>query len=348
VDEFPAVSSTDVALVLETLADQKTTVLFHAEMIPPIADSVGDDVLHSLPPLDPKGPLNSYATFLASRPPSFETYAVEQVLSLAHLAPSLPLHIVHLSAVEAIPLLRAARLSGIQITAETCFHYLSLAAEDVPTGDTRHKCCPPIRSASNRDGLWAELSAADSVLQTIVSDHSPCTPELKLLPDHIGGGSVDAAAADEAAKGDFFASWGGISSVGLGLPILWTAAHQQAPECEHVDGYVHVRRPALGIVDVVRLCCVNTARQVGLQHRKGALRAGMDADVCVFDDEGSFVVEKAEMLFRNKVTPYQGRRLRGVVRETYLRGMSIYERETGFGGKTQKPIGALLLEKRTV
>lgn len=346
-DEFPAVSATDVALVLETLADQKTTVLFHAEMIPPIADSVGDDVLHSLAPLQPKGPLNSYATFLASRPPSFETYAIEQVLSLAHLAPSLPLHIVHLSAIEAIPLLRAARLSGIQITAETCFHYLSLAAEDVPTGDTRHKCCPPIRSASNRDGLWAELSAPDSVLQTIVSDHSPCTPELKLLPDDIGGGATDAA-ADEAAKGDFFASWGGISSVGLGLPILWTAAHQQARECEHGDGFVHVQKPALGIVDVVRLCCVNTARQVGLQDRKGALREGMDADVCVFDDEGDFVVERAEMLFRNKVTPYQGRRLRGVVRETYLRGRSIYERERGFGGEMQKPVGTLLLEKRTV
>jgi allantoinase len=347
VDEFPAVSATDVALVLKTLADQKTTVLFHAEMIPPIADSVGDDVLHSLAPLQPKGPLNSYATFLASRPPSFETYAIEQVLSLAHLAPSLPLHIVHLSAIEAIPLLRAARLSGIQITAETCFHYLSLAAEDVPTGDTRHKCCPPIRSASNRDGLWAELSAPDSVLQTIVSDHSPCTPELKLLPDDIGGGATDAA-ADEAAKGDFFASWGGISSVGLGLPILWTAAHQQARECEHGDGFVHVQKPALGIVDVVRLCCVNTARQVGLQDRKGALREGMDADVCVFDDEGGFVVERAEMLFRNKVTPYQGRRLRGVVRETYLRGRSIYERERGFGGEMQKPVGTLLLEKRTV
>lgn len=348
VDEFPAVSASDIALVFKTLAEEKTTVLFHAEMIPPITDSVGDDVQASLPPLAPHGALDSYQTFLESRPPAFETYAVEEVLSLAHIAPSLPLHIVHLSAIEAIPLLRAARQAGVQITAETCFHYLSLAAEDVETGDTRHKCCPPIRGATNRDGLWAELNEKDSVIQTIVSDHSPCTPELKLLPGHIDGALPDGDKEDEAEKGDFFSSWGGISSVGLGLPILWTAAHTQSPSHDHPDGYVHVQKPALSILDVVRLCCVNTAKQVGLQHRKGALKEGMDADICVFDDEGSFVVEKTEMLFRNKVTPYQGKRLRGVVRETYLRGMSVYERETGFGGKTQKPTGTLLLERRTV
>lgn len=340
VDEFPAVSSKDVALVLETLADQATTVLFHAEMVPPITDSTGDDVQASLPPAQPHGALDSYSTFLASRPPAFETHAIEEVLSLAHLAPSLPLHIVHLSAIEAIPLLRAARKSGIKITAETCFHYLSLAAEDVEAGDTRHKCCPPIRGSANRAGLWAELNEPDSVIQTIVSDHSPCTPELKLLPSHIAGSEPDTSGpADEAEKGDFLASWGGISSVGLGLPILWTSAHSQTSPS---------LAPALSILDVVRLCCVNTARQVGLQQRKGALRAGMDADVCVFDDEGSFVVERAEMLFRNKVTPYQGKRLRGVVRETYLRGVSVYEREAGFAGKREKPMGALLLEKRTM
>ncbi|KFY03356.1 hypothetical protein O988_01537 [Pseudogymnoascus sp. VKM F-3808] len=335
VEEFPAVSSKDVALVLKTLATQPTTVLFHAEMIPPITDSVGDDVQASEPPAHPHGPLDAYSSFLASRPPAFETYAIEEVISLAHLAPSLPLHIVHLSAIQAIPLLREARNKGIKITAETCFHYLSLASEDVATGDTRHKCCPPIREASNRDGLWAELNEPNSVIQTIVSDHSPCTPELKLLPDHLS--VAEAGAADDGkAKGDFFASWGGISSVGLGLPILWTSAHTQtAPQ-----------KPALSIIDVVRLCCVNTTKQVGLEHLKGALKEGLDADICVFDDEGSFVVEKTDMLFRNKVTPYQGKRLKGVVRETYLRGTKIYGREEGVVGKSQKPSGELLLEKR--
>lgn len=154
------------------LADEPTTLMFHAEMIPPIADSVGDDVQWSVPPLAPIGPLNEYSTFLASRPPSFETYAISEILSLAHLAPNLPMHIVHLSALEAIPLLREARAAGINITAETCFHYLTLAAEAVKNGDTRHKCCPPIRDQSNQDALWSELLRTDdSVIKTVVSDH---------------------------------------------------------------------------------------------------------------------------------------------------------------------------------
>lgn len=341
---------------MTTLADTPTTLMFHAEMIPPITDSVGDAVQISLPPASPAGPLTSYSTFLASRPPSFETYAIDEVISLAHLAPKLPLHIVHLSAVEAIPILRKAREDGIKITAETCFHYLALAAEDVTEGDTRHKCCPPIRSSLNRDGLWAELSNSNSVIQTVVSDHSPCTPELKLLPEHLrhrcgsalqrgkvkdACGLVDKE-ADEKKRGDFFASWGGISSVGLGLPILWTevTARSSSP-----GNY------SIGILDVVRLCALNTAKQVGLSHKKGALRPGMDADVCVFDDEGTFIVGREQMLFRNKVSPYQGHEMKGIVKETWLRGVKVFERGAANGGfikKADMPRGKLLLEKRKV
>src|ERR1700733_8255851 len=173
---------------MTTLADTPTILMFHAEMIPPEAGSTAGDVQASLPPTSPTGPLSSYSTFLASRPPAFETHAIQEMISLAHLAPNLPLHIVHLSAVEAIPLLRKAREDGIKITAETCFHYLTLAAEEVAEGDTRHKCCPPIRSSLNRDGLWSELSNENSVIQTVVSDHSPCTPDPKLPPEHLGRG----------------------------------------------------------------------------------------------------------------------------------------------------------------
>ena len=334
---------------MTTLSKQPTTLMFHAEMIPPITDSVGDDVQVSLPPMAPTGPLTSYSTFLSSRPPAFETYAIEEVLSLAHHAPNLPLHIVHLSAIEAIPLLRKAREDGIKITAETCFHYLALAAEDVSNGDTRHKCCPPIRSSLNRDGLWAELANETSVIQTVVSDHSPCTPELKLLPEHLSHGCGAAAGhgkgvngdvlseAEAKERGDFFASWGGISSVGLGLPILWTEATSRASS-------------SIDILDVVRLCALNTAKQVGLSHKKGALRPGMDADVCVFDDEGTFVVGREQMLFRNKVSPYQGREMRGVVKETWVRGSKVFERGAQNGGFVGKggAAGKLLLEKRTV
>jgi allantoinase len=341
---------------MKTLAKTSTTLMFHAEMIPPITDSVGDDVQVSLPPLAPTGSLDSYKTFLDSRPPAFETYAIEEVLSLAHLAPELQLHIVHLSAIEAIPILREARERGVKITAETCFHYLALASEEVADGDTRHKCCPPIRTSVNRDGLWEELANSNSVIQTVVSDHSPCTPELKLLPDDlsmacgvghshgkeiktVNGGLLSKDEADEKERGDFFASWGGISSVGLGLPILWTEATARTS------------KSPISILDVVRLCAVNTSKQVGLSHKKGALRPGMDADICVFDDEAEFVVGREQMLFRNKVSPYQGRTLRGVVKQTWVRGQQVFERDGangGFVGKGGLPVGKLLLEERVV
>ncbi|RMZ89743.1 hypothetical protein DV736_g3037, partial [Chaetothyriales sp. CBS 134916] len=343
VDEFPAVSSQDIAQVFAELADEPTTVMFHAEMIPPVADSVGDVVQTSQPPLAPHGSLDEYRTFLESRPPSFETYAVDEILCLAHIAPKLPLHIVHLSAMEAIPILRRARAQGINITAETCPHYLSLAAEHIVHGDTRHKCCPPIRSQSNQDALWAELGQheRDGVIKTVVSDHSPCTPDLKLLPSHVPG-HVDAPKGRRDEVGNFFSAWGGISSVGMGLPILWTEMHRRGlTKARHDDA----------IRDVVQWCCANTASQVGLDKQKGYLAVGFDADICVFDDESEWVVEKNVMLWRNKCSPYQGRTLKGVVRETWLRGRRVFVRDSpgdGFtiDGKEGKPGGMLLLEPR--
>jgi allantoinase len=341
--------------------------MFHAEMIPPIADSVGDDIQRSNPPMAPKGPLTSYDTFLQSRPPSFETCAVAEILSLAHLAPDLQLHIVHLSAIEAIPMLREARAQGVKITAETCFHYLALAAEAIQEGDTRHKCCPPIRSRSNQDGLWAELlqDQADGVIQTVVSDHSPCTPDIKLLPAHLAPKkdskrktrhekdcesceSSEGEMEHAEEKGDFFGAWGGISSVGLGLPILWTEATKRDKD--------------FNIEEIVRWCCKNTAKQVGLDKSKGDLSVGFDADIVVFDDTAEFLVslviprekspmltkmqvEPSTMLFRNKVSPYQNKTLKGVVRETWLRGQRIFSKTDGFVEKSG-PSGKLLLEPR--
>ncbi|KAI8181299.1 hypothetical protein K4K51_001854 [Colletotrichum sp. SAR 10_75] len=379
VDEFPAVSSSDVALAMKTLNGTPTTLMFHAEMIPPIADSVGDAVQQSEPPAAPTGELTSYNTFLESRPPSFETYAVDEILSLAHLAPDLHLHIVHLSATQAIPLLRAARKSGINITAETCFHYLGFASEDIEDGDTRHKCCPPIRERSNRDGLWEELVAPDSCIRTIVSDHSPCTPQLKLLPASlepttvtsgqdspplnihhsdsgidmtIPGESVDkiiaeklveeqaVATADASARGDFFAAWGGISSVGLGLPIVHSAA--QARIREGGEG------AAPGIVDIVRLCARETAAQVGLGHRKGALKIGMDADVCVFDDADVWTLRSGDMRWKNKCSPWEGKEFTGRVLETWVRGRKVWEFGGANGGFVEgKPVGEAIVERRT-
>lgn len=344
---------------MKTLNGTPTTLMFHAEMIPPIADSVGDAVQASEPPAAPHGDLTTYQTFLESRPPVFETCAIDEIVSLAPLAPALHLHIVHLSATQAIPILKAARRAGVNITAETCFHYLGLAAEEVAQGDCRYKCCPPIREQLNQDGLWDELQAGpDSVIRTVVSDHSPCTPELKLLPAHLQAAvepaamhhvdsgvdmTADADAAkearQEASQGDFFAAWGGISSVGLGLPILHSASARRA----------EASRPAPGILDIVRLCCAATARQVGLAHRKGALRVGMDADVCVFDEAEAWVLQSHGMHWKNRCSPWEGKRFRGRVKETWLRGRKVYEHggaNLGFVGG--KPAGEAIVERRTV
>ncbi|KAK3385040.1 allantoinase-like protein [Podospora didyma] len=359
VDEFPAVSSTDISLAMTTLKDTPTTLMFHAEMIPPITDSVGDSVQQSLPPLAPRGELASYSTFLESRPPAFETYAVEEILSLAELAPQLHLHIVHLSAIECLPILKKARQSGINITAETCFHYLGLASDGIEDGDTRHKCCPPIRSQTNQDRLWAELNAEDSCIKTIVSDHSPCTPELKLLPSHLqvqedsyqmamrhSDSGIDMTLPEEEKKlaprtqgqGDFFAAWGGVSSVGLGLPILYTAAVERAARGDSTPS----------IVDIVRMCSQATAKQVGLSHCKGALRVGMDADICVFDDEDEWTLRSCDMRWKNKCSPWEGRSFKGRVQETWLRGRKVFQ----LGGVNAglvggKPEGKAIVEKRT-
>ncbi|KAI9923443.1 hypothetical protein MW887_009324 [Aspergillus wentii] len=325
VDEFPAVSTEDIKKAMAELADEPTTLMFHAEKEP-----------HE-EPLSPTGPVDDYFAYLESRPSTYETNAVAEVLSLAHLAPQLALHIVHLSAMEAIPMLREARAQGVHITAETCFHYLSLAAEQIRNGDTRYKCSPPIRSQANQDALWAELTRYpdDGVIQTVVSDHSPCTPDLKLLPPHIPP-HTDAP----SHNGSFLTAWGGVSSVGMGLPILWTEFSRRhnltfAPEGESTKRALR---------DIVRLCCMNTAAQVGLEKQKGDLAVGMDADICVFDDTAEWVVEQSTMLFRNKISPYQGQKLRGVVRETWLRGERIFTRAAGFSD--ERPSGKLLLEKR--
>ncbi|KAL1843600.1 hypothetical protein VTJ49DRAFT_883 [Mycothermus thermophilus] len=386
VDEFPAVSPKDVALAMTTLKDAPTTLMFHAEMLPSMANSVDDEAQRTEPLLQPTGAPNSYSTFLDSRPPALETCAVTEILSMAKLAPQLHLHIVHLSATECIPLLRKARQDGIRITAETCFHYLGLAADDIPDGDTRHKCCPPIRSQTNQDRLWEEVCNVEGCITTIVSDHSPCTPELKLLPPHLQSvhqhgrrpdlarldsgigvatpvneeevaikddnnddavdflkpdpvdGTAANGAAPEKSSGDFLAAWGGISSVGLGLPILHTAASARAARGD----------AAPTIVDMVRMCSQATAQQVGMAHRKGGLRAGLDADVCVFDDTDVWTLQQADMRWKNRCSPWEGHTFRGRVHETWVRGRKVFQlggENDGFVGG--RPVGEAIVERRT-
>jgi allantoinase len=236
-----------------------------------------------------------YAGFLASRPPEAEESAIARLVSAAgrHGA---RVHILHLASAGALPLIAAARAGGVAVSAETCPHYLTFSAEEVPDGATEFKCCPPIRDSAHRDGLWAGL--ASGLIDVVVSDHSPCPPALK-----------------QRESGDFGAAWGGISSLQLGLPAVWTQA----------------RRRGHGLADVVRWMAAGPAALAGVPG-KGALAPGCDADLVAFDDEASFTVEEARLRHRHPVTPYAGQTLTGVVRRTWLRG-----RETG-----EAPAGRLL------
>jgi allantoinase len=227
-----------------------------------------------------------YADFLASRPPEAESRAVALALDAAERAGA-EVHVLHLSSAGALPLLDRARARGVRATAETCPHYLTLLAEDVPDGATEYKCCPPIRDAANQDALWAALAAG--TVHCVVSDHSPCTPSLK-HPD----------------TGDFAAAWGGIASVQLGLPVVWTEA----------------RRRGYPLADVVRWMAQHPAELVGMR-RKGRIAVGCDADLVVFAPDEPFVVDPAQLRHRHPVTPYAGRRLFGVVHETWLRGVPV-------------------------
>jgi allantoinase len=240
-------------------------------------------VVHAEDPghLRPAPASRAYPDFLASRPPSAEVAAVRAALAVARRTGA-RLHILHLSAADAVPLLAEARAQGLRVTAETCPHYLALDAEEVPEGGTQFKCCPPIRGRANRDALWTAL--ADGALDCVVSDHSPCPAALK-------------------GSGDFAAAWGGIASLQLGLPVVWTEARGR--------GY--------GLADVVRWMARTPADLVGLAG-KGRLAAGADADLVAFDADAAFTVDPHRLHHRHPVTPYAGRELVGVVRGTWLRG----------------------------
>ncbi|WP_433534256.1 allantoinase AllB [Micromonospora sp. CA-249363] len=231
-------------------------------------------------------PSRHYADFVASRPPNAETEAIARVLDAARRAGA-RVHILHLSSADALPLIAAARGAGVRVTVETCPHYLCLTAEEVPDGATEYKCCPPIRDRANQDRLWAGLVAG--VIDCVVSDHSPSTPTLKRPP-----------------SGDFAAAWGGISSLQIGLPAVWTGA----------------RRRGYRLLDVVRWMAQRPAEIAGL-GTKGRIAAGFDADLVAFAPDEPFVVDPTALRHRHPVTPYAGRTLHGVVRGVWLRGRQV-------------------------
>ncbi len=301
VDEFPNVTEEDLRIALPELSRLEAILIVHAEVPGPISRT-GIPACHSsseatavesgVRPLSPDEAVchtNRYETFLASRPRAAENEAVELMVKLAREFGT-RVHIVHHSSADALPMLRAAKAAGLKLTAETCPHYLAFAAEDIPDGATEFKCCPPIRERENGEQLWAALR--DGTLDMIVSDHSPCPPDLKLRE-----------------SGDFLAAWGGISSLQLRLPIVWTEAQRR----RHT------------IIDLVRWLCAAPAALVGLQNRKGTIAAGYDADLVIWNPAKQFQVEGKLLHHRHKLTPYEGKTLSGVVEKTFLRGRKIYD-----------------------
>ncbi len=287
-DEFPNATLADLQAAAPILARHNRPLLVHAE-------------LTDAPAPRPQS-ARSYADYLASRPPQWESDAIGMLINLCR-GTGCHVQVVHLANADALKMLHAARNEGLPITVETCPHYLHFTAESIPDADTRYKCAPPIREEHHRERLWDALKNGD--IDTIGSDHSPCLPSMKCLE-----------------SGDFMAAWGGIASLQLTLPIVWTnAAHRGIP-----------------LARIFEWLSGNPAKLVGLANRKGRIAKGFDADLIVFDPDAGWTVHGEQLYHRHKLTPYDGERLTGKVLRTYVGGIMVF----GNNGLSHIPTAELL------
>ncbi len=276
VEEFPHVDAAELEAAMKALRGTGAPLLVHAELAGPIESAT------------PAGTPVSYRHYLESRPAAAEVEAIELVARICGITGARA-HIVHLSAAQGLEVIRKARTSGALISAETTPHYLHLHSASIPDGATEYKCAPPIRGAANRERIWAGL--AEGIIAMIVSDHSPCAPELK-----------------QQERGDFAAAWGGISSVQFLLPVVWTEARERGHE----------------LMALSRWLSAAPSELAGLDDRKGRLATGLDADLVVWSPEETFTVTADAIHHRHKLTPYLGETLHGVVKQTWVRGVRVH------------------------
>jgi allantoinase len=289
IDEFPNTTRADLARALPVLRAHGLPLLAHAEL------ELGATV-HEPDP-------HAYRGYLESRPRSWEDEAIKLLVELCRET-RCAVHIVHLSSASSLETLRRAKDEGLPISAETCPHYLCFESESIPDGATEFKCAPPIREHENREALWQGLF--DGVIDTIVTDHSPCSPALK-----------------RRDLGEFAEAWGGIASLSLGLPAVWTEAVQRGATLDQL----------------ARWMSAGPARLAGLVGQKGAIARGYDADLVIWDPEASFEVTTERLYFKHKLSPYLTRQLTGSVRQTLVRGHTVFDQGTHPAG----PIGNKLL-----
>ena len=274
IDEFPNVTEADLRQAMPIIARHGLPLLVHCELSTDEKLAAGDG--------------RSYQNYLSSRPKEWEDNAIALMIRLCEEY-QCRTHIVHLSSANAIEPIVRAKQKGLPLTVETGQHYLYFKAETIPDGQTQFKCAPPIREAENNDRLWAALR--DGIIDFVATDHSPTPPALKKL-----------------TSGDFMSAWGGIASLQVALPVLWTAAQQR--------GFT--------IHDIARWLCEKPAQLAGLPHRKGRIVTGYDADILVWNPEKSFTVSEDLLHHKHKMTPYLHEHLHGVVEQTYLAGVPVF------------------------
>lgn len=295
VDDFPNVTEEDLRPAMHELARLGALLIVHAEMPAPVEEASAAQAASG-------ADARVYQTFLETRPKEAEDEAIALLLRLCRETGA-RVHVVHHSSSTSLEMLREAKKEGLPVTLETCPHYLSFVAEEIPDGATQYKCCPPVRERANSEKLWGALK--EGLIEMVVSDHSPCPPEMKRLE-----------------AGDFLAAWGGISSLQLRLPVMWTEAQGRGYSLSQLAEWL-ARAPA---------------RLAGLQEKKGSIAVGKDADLVIWNPETEFRVEPRMIEHRHKLTPYEGRTLRGVVQKTFLRGQLIYD-EREF---VSEPLGMML------